>query len=262
MEEYLKIKNFDVGEIISLIIKDLYNTKKYNDILFIRTSTTGQWLDKILLEDKNIIRILYYTDITKGYYENIEKEKKRIKNKNRIRNKNKIINKNKNKNKKQIERIEFYKAKIHSNELEKTINSLNKKFDLICIDSFHEYKESKRDFELITLLLNDNGKIICHDCYPLNKYTSSPNFILGNWSGETYIALVELAYNNPNYYYGILNIDTGIGIISKKEFELLKNNLNRDKQKELLSLHKNNNENIYDYFIENSKEIINMIDLN
>ncbi len=187
-----------------------------------------------------------------------QKRKNKIRNKKRIRHKNKMINKNK----KKIKKKEFYTAKIHSNELEKTLKSLNKKFDLICIDSFHEYNESKRDFELITSLLNDNGIIICHDCYPINKEKCLPKYSIGEWSGETYVALVELAYNNPNYYYGILNIDTGIGIISKKEFELLKNNLNTEKQKELLYLHQNNNKMTYDYFIENSKEIINIIDLN
>ncbi len=228
MEKYLKIENYNNGHIISTIINELYEKNKFQNILFIRTPSTGEWMDNILNDNKNIIRILYETDKI-----NLDLEKKNMSIK-----------------------------KVHSNELEKTINSLNNKFDLICIDPFHEYNESIRDLRLLIPLLNDNGMIICHDCYPENKKMAEPKYILGGWSGETYIALVELAYNNPNYYYGILNIDTGIRIISKKEFELLKNNLNRDKQKELLSLHKNNNENIYDYFIENSKEIINMIDLN
>lgn len=227
MEKYLNIKKYNNGEIISTIIKDLNEKNKFKDILFIRSTLTGQFMDELLKNDENIIRILYNTDKTIPSKE-----------------------------------INISIKKVHSNELEKTINSLNKKFDLIFVDPFHEYKESRRDFSILIPLLKDNGILISHDCYPENKKMANPNFILGNWSGETYIAFVELAFNNPSYYYGILNIDTGIGIMSKKEFELLKNNLNTEKQKELLYLHQNNNETAYDYFIKNSQEIINMIDIN
>ena len=57
-------------------------------------------------------------------------------------------------------------------------------------------------------------------------------------------------------FYTILNIDTGIGIISKKQLHSLSNRLDRNKQEYLLFLHKNLKDP-YTYFIENSKDIIN-----
>ncbi len=248
MEKYFKIEKYETGEIISMLIEDLNTIHKYNHILFIRTQTTGQWLDNLYKDNKNITRILYYTDKTGMNEENkVQKVKKN--------NKKKRWNK-----KKSIIKSEFWE-RVHSNQLEDKIKSLNKKFDLICIDPFHEYDESKRDFTLLLSLLNDDGKIISHDCYPPKKL-SVPKYITGEWSGVTYLTFVEIAYKNPDYYYGILNIDTGIGIISKKEFLTLKNNLNKEKQEELLLLHQNNDIRTYDFFTENCKDLINMIDYN
>jgi hypothetical protein len=38
----------------------------------------------------------------------------------------------------------------------------------------------------------------------------------GGWCGVTYYCFVEFALNNPDYFYGIINRDFGLGIISKK----------------------------------------------
>lgn len=220
MNKYFKHKKYSNGDIISMIINDLYKKNKYKNILFIRTSTTGMWLDKLLLNN-NVTRILYKVD--------------------------KIDTK-----------FTFHKSTtiIDSNDLENTLNLLNNKYDLICIDSFHEYDISKRDFQVISQFLTETGIIFSHDCYPSNKEMSTPNYRFGDWCGETYIAFTELAYNNPDMYCGILQIDTGIGIISKLQLEFLTNTLDRTKQEQLLLLHKNNND-AYTYFANNSKDIIN-----
>ena len=206
---------------MSSLIIDLYNENKYKDILFLRTSTTGYFLDNLFIENKDINRILYNT-------ENINIPTKT--------HPSTII--------------------IKSNELENQLLSLNKTFDLICIDSYHEYEISKRDYRLVLSLLNDNGILISHDCYPCNKLVANPTYIQGSWCGETYIAFIELAYNNPDMFYTLLKIDTGIGIISKKQIKNLSNSLDKNKQKYLLNLHKNSLEP-YDYFTKNSKDLIN-----
>ena len=219
--KFLNQNSCKYGDVISSLIMDLYKDNKYKNILFVRTFTTGDWLDNLLTEKQDINRILYYTD-------NVNKPKK--------------LNK--------LKRI------IHSNDLANELLSLNKKFDLICIDTYHEYEVSLRDFKIISSLLNETGILISHDCYPWNKKVANPSYIRGPWCGETYIAFVEFAYNNPNMFYTILNIDTGIGIISKKQIQFLSNSLDKNKQEYLLNLHKNSNDP-YTYFIENSKDIIN-----
>jgi hypothetical protein len=221
VSKFLKKPCNNFGEIISMLISDLYKENKYKNILFVRTSTTGNWLDKLLIENENITRILYYTD--------------------------KINTSTKSHKLTTI---------IHSNDLENHLISLNKTYDLICIDTWHEYDISSRDFKIISSLLNESGILISHDCYPWNKTVSSPSYIHGDWCGETYLSFVNFAYNNPNMFYTILNIDTGIGIISKKQLHSLSNKLDRNKQEYLLFLHKNLKDP-YTYFIENSKDIIN-----
>jgi len=217
----LKKKYNDFGETISLLITNLYKQNKYKNILFVRTSTTGEWLDQILTENQDITRLLYHTDKinTSGKSHKLTK-------------------------------------KIHSNDLENQLTLLNKTFDLICIDTWHEYDISSRDFRLISPLLNENGILISHDCYPWNKIVANPSYIPGAWCGETYISFVNFAYNNPNMFYTVLNIDTGIGIISKKQLNGLSNTMDRNKQEKLLSLQNTSNDP-YTYFIENSKDIIN-----
>jgi hypothetical protein len=222
ISKYFK-KKYNFGNIISSFIVDLYNANNYKNILFIRTCTTGGWLDDLLLENDKINRILYYTDKTE---KNIKSHESTT-----------IIN---------------------SEDLEKTIASLNKTFDLICIDTWHEYDKSLHDFTIITPFLNETGMLISHDCYPWNEKVANPHFIPDAWCGETYISFVEFAYNNPSMFYTILNIDTGIGIISKKELNILSNTLDRNKQEQLIYLFKNS-KNYYLYFIENSKDIINAI---
>jgi len=220
MNKYLTQKKYGNGDIISILVNDLYKEYKYNNILFIRTSSTGMFLDKLLLNNK-VTRILYKVEKVETQFTSHKSTK--------------IIN---------------------SNELENTLQLLNKNYDLICIDSFHEYDVCKRDFEVISKFLTETGIILSHDCYPINKNMCTPIYKFGNWCGETYLAFAEFAYNNPEMYYGVLNVDTGIGIISKLKILFLTNTLDRNKQEQLLLLHKNNSD-VYEYFSNNSKDIIN-----
>jgi hypothetical protein len=226
ISKYLNIKSSNNGTVISKFITDLYNKYKYKykDILFIRTYTTGNWLDDLFTESQDITRILYYTD--------------KMKCPTIVHKSTKII---------------------HSNELENNLMALNKTFDLICIDSWHEYTESSRDFRIIPSFLNESGIVISHDCYPWNKKVANPQYIFGPWCGETYLSFVKFAYDNPNLFYTVINIDTGIGICSKKQLLFLSNTLDRKKQKQLLFLHKTTPTNVYKYFINNSKDIINAV---
>lgn len=216
------------GEIITKFINDYIRVFNCENILFVRTPTTGHWLDNICINNNNDVRIVYDTNFITGI------------------NSSKIIN------------------KIEYKNLEDKLTQLNKKFDLICVDPFHEYEISKSNFDLLYLYLSNSGTIISHDCFPDTEMLAQPKYRKRDWCGETYVALVEFAYNNPTLYYGVLNIDTGIGIISKlNNIMFLKNNLDIEKQKLFLSKHKNNNmyTDIYKYFCENSTDLINSISL-
>lgn len=226
ISKYFSKKNYLFGDIITMVVNDLFKKYNYDNVLFVRTYTTGHWLDNLLTEKNNVDRILYYTDKV---------------------------------NKPRPSHI--LTSIIHSDDFENHIISLNKKYDLICFDTYHEYDVSSRDFKILYSVLNENGILISHDCFPWNKTVANPYFIKGKWCGETYISFVNFAYENPNLYYAIINTDTGIGIISKKYLPFLSNKLNKEKQEQLLYLYKNS-ENYYEYFIKNSEELINSITMN
>lgn len=78
---------------------------------------------------------------------------------------------------------------IQHKNLLNTLEKINIKFDLICLDPFHEYYESSTDLLLITSFLTDNGIIVCHDCYPQNKEQATSHYIQGNWRRVTYVLL-------------------------------------------------------------------------
>ncbi len=146
------------------------------------------------------------------------------------------------------------------NYLVNLIPIIKTKFDLICVDPYHEYKESINTFRLLISLLNENGILISHDCCPPNFSCSSPTYKTGEWCGVTYAAFIEIAYEHPEWYYSVINTDYGLGIISKKEIDFVKKIIDNEKQKIFLDLFKENKyEEAYHYFIENSGDIINLI---
>jgi len=228
MERFFTKSTYQYGEIMSNLITDFYTKLDMNsNILFVRTPTTGIFLDDVLKNKINVTRIIYDTHRVKKFERDPET----------------IITKHK--------------------YLPNILSEINKKYDLICVDSYHEYFYSNSDFNLLYSFLTDNGLIISHDCYPSSEKCAQPKYCEGEWSGETYIAFIDFAYNNPELFYGLLKIDTGIGIISKRPIDGLNKNANKKKQEKLLSL-KNNpnnetNENVYHYFIENSTNLTNVI---
>ena len=193
----------------------------FKNILTVRSTTTGHFLDTLFPKNTNVLRIIY-------------KHRK---------DNSKIENTTTNK------------------DVETILSSTKKKFDLICLDPFHEYYESSNDFALLTSYLTDDGILISHDCYPQDKILTTKEFVKGVWCGVTYAAFIELAYKNPQWFYAVLNTDFGLGIVSKKKIQFVEQNLDRASQKTFIEMLQNDDENTYDYFAKHCKELINMIDV-
>jgi len=213
------------GEVVRKMIEDLHKERGFKNILCIRTPTTGAWMDTLFKKKTgNETRLMYTVGaMTANSY---------------------------------MKRL--YTVIEHS-DLESHIRALNVQFDLICIDPFHEYAESASDFSMLPLFLTDDGIIVSHDCYPHNKDWATSKFKSGAWCGVTYVAFIEFAYNNPDWFYVILKNDTGIGIMSRKPMQQLKNTFNRELQKQLIDMYKAGDDTTYNFFCANSKELINVI---
>jgi len=212
------------GDIFKMVFNDLHHLKNFKNILLVRTPTTAPWMDNILSNesDANTVRIMY--NIIKDTY-----------------------TKNTNYNHIDHDNIDDY------------LKGLNIKFDAICIDPYHGYKESSMDFKVFSSYLSDDGVLISHDCYPPKKEYATKKFKVGYWCGLTYLCFIELAYNNPQWYYSIINNDNGIGVMSKTVISPLTNNTiyDRKKQEELINLKEENT--AYDYFIKNKNKLISII---
>lgn len=223
MDRFFTKTIYDNGDIISEVILDMVEKYNYENILFIRTPTTGEFLDKLMINNSNITRIMYETY--------------------------KIINYS----------LHPSTHLVDYTQVPDVLLTMNKRFDLICIDTFHAFTTGQSDLHLMSLFLSSNGIMICHDCFPLSKNLAQPLYTPGGWCGETYAAFIDFAYHNPDLFYALLKIDTGIGMIGKIPLEMLKNDFNRQKQEIFLSYQINNNEQLYDYFVENCEDMMNII---
>lgn len=194
-----------------------HNKYLFKNVLVVRSLTTGKFLDKLELDDVNIKRITYLTEIQEKLltYEQL----------NKLYKNNNNYNNNKNNDGENIKYIKY-------NEFFNEINYLcDLKFDLICLDPFHQYEHTMNNLILLKNSLADNGILICHDCCPPSVKYTNKKYIPGKWYGITYGTFVEFAYNNDDLYYAILNVDCGLGIVSKKKIDYVRNDLNKDIQK-------------------------------
>lgn len=236
------------GQIAIMITHDILKEKQPKNVLLVRTPTTGGWLEEI--EDVyisknlntpnvNIVRLLYKTKVKlNGNWKEL------------------------------YDAPECTKTKEHTKIIEQsdiaevvnTWKNNNMKFDLICIDPFHDFERTLHDFNLFSSLLTDRGILISHDCAPKVVGHATPNYKPGPWCGLTYAAFIQFANQNPAWYYTVLDTDTGIGIMSKTSGFIMKNNLNVEKQQIFLQMLKNNlHQQAFDYFRSNGEEIVNLI---
>ena len=126
----------------------------------------------------------------------------------------------------------------------------NEKFDLIFIDGLHKYKQVKKDILNSIKILNDNGVILIHDCFPRNFYYQAVPRCQLNWNGDTWKALVE-ARTKDNLDTYCLNADEGIGVIFKR------------KNKNLLNIQNNDFSKLkYKEYIHNYNNYLNLIEYN
>ena len=91
----------------------------------------------------------------------------------------------------------------------------NARYDVILVDSFHDYACSYRDIELALSLLNHNGSIVVHDVLPPSGgRTISPTFQRGGWCGLTFMAFIDLLMKE-DLQFCTVDCDFGCGIIRK-----------------------------------------------
>ena len=179
MDAFFAKENPRNGVIVKQVIEDFARARVPERALYIRTPTTGRWLEQLRLPVETIITRAYYAESHQHHPEPFPS------------------------------RDQFLLAmqeKVAAGEL----------FDLILVDFYHDYMSSLTDFELCLSLLSPDGLLIAHDCAPAYPEFASPVFTKGSWGGTTYAALVTLSLRQPGLAITVLDTDTGIGIIRRR----------------------------------------------
>lgn len=126
-----------------------------------------------------------------------------------------------------------------------------KKYDLIFVDPFHTFEQSKIDIETAYNLLSDDGIIVVHDCYPKSIDLVSDYYHKGSWCGVTYKAFIDFNMNHNMVQTYVVDCDYGCGIIFK--------NKKRDIPYKIPDNMSLNDVSEFNYFINNAIELLNVI---
>ena len=124
------------------------------------------------------------------------------------------------------------------------------KWDVIFIDGLHEREQALRDLKNAFTHLNDNGIIIMHDCNP-PKYEHTTTGIDGCWTGDVYKAMLDVR-NSPEASAYVIDTDWGVGVVRPVP-DL--------KLRDITSTQHFNAISDWDYFDQNRKELLNLIDV-
>jgi hypothetical protein len=148
--------------------------------------------------------------------------------------------------------IPFMEYDVHLDRIRNT-HSL---FDIILVDPYHSFTQSKKDIETALQLVKDNGVIIIHDCNPRDEHMISDirPAIDANWCGKTHLSFLDFRLNNPQIESSVLDIDLGCGII-RKNYPAF-NPLIAEDNLPLEELGK------WEYFYNNRKKLLNLLTVN
>lgn len=127
-------------------------------------------------------------------------------------------------------------------------NANAKTFDIIFIDGLHHSEQVKRDIENSLSVLTKNGIIICHDMNPTDELMQRVPMQTGVWTGDCWKAFVLLRNEKRLLSTYVIDIDCGLGIISKSSIY----------SKPLVL---NANDITYDNFAKNKTQWLNLISL-
>ena len=88
-------------------------------------------------------------------------------------------------------------------------------FDIILVDSWHEYETSRRDLDAAFRLIGPGGTLVVHDCLPPRAEIAGPDFREGEWCGVSYQAYIDFVTARDDLAYCTVDVDYGCGVIEK-----------------------------------------------
>lgn len=118
-------------------------------------------------------------------------------------------------------------------------------FDIIFVDGLHKEFQVTRDIENSLSCLNNNGRIVLHDCLPISEQHQSEEYNGGIWAGTVWRSLAKLRMTRSDLSLDIVDTDWGCGILRRGTSKLFS-----APQDLVLN---------YDFFFYNMRELFNII---
>jgi hypothetical protein len=109
--------------------------------------------------------------------------------------------------------VHFRSTDLNLEECVQSIMDRDLSYDVVLVDSFHEYETSYRDLKAAFALIKPYGTVIVHDCIPPNEKLAYPKFFHGSWCGVTYKAYLDFVTTEPDLEYCTIDTDYGCGVI-------------------------------------------------
>lgn len=94
-------------------------------------------------------------------------------------------------------------------------------FDIIFIDGLHHADQVEKDIKNSLSILNEGGVIICHDLLPENYEQQVIPFVQGKWTGDVWKAFVKLRQTAHDLQMFTVDVDMGLGIITRGKQEVV-----------------------------------------
>lgn len=131
-------------------------------------------------------------------------------------------------------------------------NHIKKQYDIVFVDGMHTKEQVYLDVLNTIKHLKPNGFIVVHDCKPATEWhtRSYERFLSekGGWNGDVYKGFIKLKYELKEWHCFTVDENHGCGIITQHEFNT-----------EFKPLDKEYTDITWDYFVENQKELLDLI---
>jgi hypothetical protein len=91
----------------------------------------------------------------------------------------------------------------------------DRSFDIVLVDSWHEYATSWRDLNEAFRLIGEGGMLVVHDCLPPRAEIAGPEPMPGEWCGVSYQAYIDFVTGRDDVAYYTVDADYGCGVVRK-----------------------------------------------
>ena len=111
--------------------------------------------------------------------------------------------------------IDYRSATLDIGECLAAISQEGRSFDIVLVDSWHEFEPSWRDLVEGFRLIPANGTLVVHDCLPPRPEIAVPKYIPDEWCGVSYQAYVDFISQRHDLAACTVDTDYGCGVIRK-----------------------------------------------